>query len=1175
MKIEQPVSDFFTAGGTLPPDAPSYVKRPTDDELFRHVMAGEFCYVLTPRQMGKSSLMIRTAQRLQSEGFRSAIVDLTVTGTVESEDQWYKGILTQIKRRLRINIDPVNWWEQRKDIPNIQKFVEFFEEVLTEVKERVVIFMDEIDTTLKLDFRDDFFAGIRAIFNARAENPDLKRLTFVLLGVASPSDLIKDRNRTPFNIGQEIPLRPFSRESARMLETGLEESYPGSGKKILDRIFYWTNGHPYLTQKLCQSVVETEWKEFDENAIDLLVQNLFTSEEASRETNLQFVRDNVLNYPERRVILSLYKKLLRGDQVRDNKNSLPQNHLKLSGLARVEDGKLVVSNKIYRRVFDQRWVNRYTEIDWRYLIIGALSLIVLAFLGVFYNDGVRLPNQAATRVNGIPVYKDDRGIQYLADLFRMEPFVFANEYEYKAKDTFFNGFTTWEEQKALIEIAYGEPHPSPEDYQIVVAGLYTSLADVDTSSRTTELLELMQASLKEMKLQENDLYKEITYWLAARRDASNNNLQGALEQYNQAIALNPQNPATLFERARIYAEREEYENALKDYEQVVAIAPVCDVEPTTAPTSATSIVTGISSATPSGNLSSTPEFTSTGVSDSTPILRLTNTPAGTPAFPGTSVPSNPQIPVRATSTPTLTPTSVLLPVQPKFLTLGQRIAAVNNDIGQNHGLISFLSSVNLSDYQNLDSLGLLVTATPTSVLASLTTETPRTPVTTPLADCETGKVCIRWFVGLGTGTDSSQVTVEEEVVADFNASQDRIQLNLEVVPFDQAFDVLSTQIASGNGPDIVGPVGWGSSNDFHGEWLDLTPYIESSGFDTSIYDPALVRHYQTGEGQVALPFAVFPGAIYYVPALFDEAGLNYPPQTYGQKYVLPDGSEVEWSWDTLTEIAKLLTVDINGNNSTEPGFDSTQIVQVGYVPQWQTIQHIGTLYGGAASLYTGDAKGSYVSTIPDSWKEAFQWYYDGMWGEQPFMPTGPLAGAPEFDNGNVFNSGRAAMALTQSWYTCCIFDFQSGVNEFQLAVQPMGADGAVHGRVDMDSFRIWKGTEHPAETFEVFVYLITTGGDKLLPVYGAMSADVSKAGAYLESKAQDYPFVTTESWDVFLQGYAYPDIPSSEQYQPNPREATNRFNSFLNLLNNTPPDELDFDTEFQKLIDDLNTIYNQ
>lgn len=443
----------------------------------------------------------------------------------------------------------------------------------------------------------------------------------------------------------------------------------------------------------------------------------------------------------------------------------------------------------------------------------------------------------------------------------------------------------------------------------------------------------------------------------------------------------------------------------------------------------------------------------------------------------------------------------------------------------------------------------------------------------PVADCQAGKTCVRWFVGLGTGTNAEQITTQEEVVADFNASQDEIQLILEIYPYNAARDTLSTQIASGNGPDIVGPVGWGGSNDFFGQWLDIAPQIKETGFDTSIFDPALVKFYQVeGQGQVGLPFAVFPGAIYFVPSMFDEAGLAYPPQKYGDKYEL-DGKMVDWNWDTVTEVAKRLTVDVNGKDATQEGFDATKIVQLGYEPQWQSIQSVGTFYGGAAYLYAGDAPGNYTSTIPDSWKAGFKWFYDGMYGPQPYIGTGPLTGSPEFGAGNPFNSGKAAMGLTQTWYTCCLGEFKKAGYEFQLGIQPMGSDGKVHGRVDADTFRIWKGSKNPTAAFKVLAYLITTGADKLLPVYGAMPAVASKTQAFFDKKSADYPFVTKESWDVFVQGLAYPDAPSAEQYLPNSIKANARFSTFANLLRNTAG--LDFDAEYQKLVDDLTAIYNE
>ena len=454
------------------------------------------------------------------------------------------------------------------------------------------------------------------------------------------------------------------------------------------------------------------------------------------------------------------------------------------------------------------------------------------------------------------------------------------------------------------------------------------------------------------------------------------------------------------------------------------------------------------------------------------------------------------------------------------------------------------------------------------------TEVPPTLTPYPVKECEAGKVCVRVFVGLGGGSTPGEIAVEESVAADFNASQDKIQMILEVVPHAASRDTLSTEFASGNGPDIVGPVGWAGSNDFFGQWLDIAPLIKSGGFDTSIFDPALANSYQVeGQGQVGLPFAVFPGGIFFVPALFDEAGLAYPPQKYGDKYEL-DGKMVDWSWDTVTEVAKRLTIDKNGKNATEAGFDKTQIAQVGYNAQWQSAESIGTFYGGPALKYTGDQPGEYKVAITDGWKAAWEWYYDGMWGDQPFIATGPLSGSPEFGGGNVFNSGKAAMALTQTWYTCCLGTFAKA-NEFQIGIQPMSADGKVHGRIDADTFRIWKGTKNPEAAFEVLVYLVTTGGDKWLPSQGAMPAIASKTEAFFKAKSEQYPFVSQESWDVFVQGLAYPDSPSAESWAPSPIESSARVGTFKSLMETTPPDEFDFDTEYQKLLDDLQVIYDK
>ncbi len=152
----------------------------------------------------------------------------------------------------------------------------------------------------------------------------------------------------------------------------------------------------------------------------------------------------------------------------------------------------------------------------------------------------------------------------------------------------------------------------------------------------------------------------------------------------------------------------------------------------------------------------------------------------------------------------------------------------------------------------------------------------------------------------------------------FQCFPDKIELVLEVVPNvdNQSTSAFSAEIASGNGPDIVGPVGLDNSNAFSDQWLDLAPYVSETSFSL-VSDPALKTFFQSEVGQFGLPVGVYPSAVYYVPSLFDNAGLNYPPNKYGDKYVMPDGTVVDWNWDTLTQIARLLTIDANGQNASD------------------------------------------------------------------------------------------------------------------------------------------------------------------------------------------------------------------------------------------------------------------
>jgi multiple sugar transport system substrate-binding protein len=423
------------------------------------------------------------------------------------------------------------------------------------------------------------------------------------------------------------------------------------------------------------------------------------------------------------------------------------------------------------------------------------------------------------------------------------------------------------------------------------------------------------------------------------------------------------------------------------------------------------------------------------------------------------------------------------------------------------------------------------------------------------------KTVVNWFVGLGTGTQPNQIDVQNKVVADFNASQSDIELKINIAASNQvAPDALSTLIAAGTAPDIIGPVGFDGSNQFAGQWLDLQPYVDKAGYDLAQFPEALVNLYQTGdEGLLGIPFAVYPGMIFVNKDLFDEAGLEYPPAKFGDKYML-DGEEVEWNWDTLATIAKILTVDANGNDATSADFDPSKIVQFGFNHQWGTQRADFSTFGGSPVI--DEATGKVV--IPENWRAEAQWVYNGIWKDH-FIPTATYD-ASDLLKPSAFASGKVAMSRTPFWYTCCLGDLKGN---WDLAVTP-SYNGTYFAPADADTFRIYKGTKNPDAAFTVLQYLLGEGAGDLLAAYGAYPARPDLQAAAIDKQKETYPSV--ENWDAVAPSLEYATVPHHESYYPNYAKGQQRFNDFRTLMYGDTGESMDVNAELDKLQSDLQTI---
>jgi WD40 repeat protein len=361
--------NIFTVGGTVQANTYGvYIYRPADAELLKLCRSAEFTYVLTPRQMGKSSLMIFTAEQLIKDGIIPVIVDLQKIGTAVTAEAWYKGVLTEIADQLGLKTSVEPWWQKYSYLGVTQRLSRFFEKVIqAQVQQQVVVFVDEIDTTISLDFTDDFYAAIRSLYLARATQAGLQRLSFVLIGVATPEDLIQDKTRSPFNIGKSISLEGFTFHEAQPLAEGLVDL--GNSDAILKSILEWTGGQPFLTQKVCdlafkknKNIPAYEEKKLIGNLVnDQIIKNWRSKDQPVHLGTIEkriIYKEKHLSLKEPYAILRFYEKILQNPRIESPIKSIEEIELRQSGLVTTKQELLTVSNRIYEYVFNQEWISR-------------------------------------------------------------------------------------------------------------------------------------------------------------------------------------------------------------------------------------------------------------------------------------------------------------------------------------------------------------------------------------------------------------------------------------------------------------------------------------------------------------------------------------------------------------------------------------------------------------------------------------------------------------------------------------------------------------------------------------------------------------------------------------------------------------------------------------------------
>lgn len=291
----------FQTGGPVRADSPVYIPREADTRAAMYLQRMDYITLVEPREQGKTGLINRLKEQFSPQGYAFAIRDLMPDQVhAAAEQDWYRSLGNRLLHQLQFIPN-----EQRPDPPiNSAVWEQFLADIATlaeQCGQRVVIVLDEIGA-MPPAWATPFFSVIRSIYTSRQSFSFWQHLTFIIAGAFNPKDLIRDKTVSNFNIDQRIPLHDFDPGQVRQLTVHLQLP-KAITEALAERIHYWTDGQPYLCQRLCSYLVAQTAQINQENAaavVDTAVEQFFCDDthHLSRISDLSATPD-LLDYVRR------------------------------------------------------------------------------------------------------------------------------------------------------------------------------------------------------------------------------------------------------------------------------------------------------------------------------------------------------------------------------------------------------------------------------------------------------------------------------------------------------------------------------------------------------------------------------------------------------------------------------------------------------------------------------------------------------------------------------------------------------------------------------------------------------------------------------------------------------------------------------------------------------------
>ena len=529
-----------------------YVERNADSQIRQIIEEMDRPgYVLVARQMGKTNLLFNAKRELQNDSTIITYIDLS--NVFDNERDCYRNIIDTI---LDSNLDAFNGVSDEiensrleKDLPPHKEHILELRKLLNSIEGKIVIILDEIDALRTAHYSDKIFAQIRSNYFARTNYPELENLTYILSGVIEPTELIKDRNKSPFNIGEKIYLDDFTFDEH--LEF-ISKSKLNISAEIIQEIYDWTSGNPRLTFDICAEVEDFLIKngEINKTALKEIVDKKYLT--TFDVAPVDHIRELVTNNATVRNAISNLRKSGNGI------SSEIKNKLYLFGIINSDFNNLSIKNKIIDLSLSDGWLKSVDRQAKSLFEIGSEAIMK----GFDIKGGIETLKEYLDSDLNIPNAQRQLSLYYIGYGYHSQ-YHFKESNEYLLQQIVSCDISTdlHYRQKLFIGLNYislkdfekGESHlneiindyKDTPPYLNALLNLSTSLLEKgfeEYKERSKELLKTIIDNADKVELDESDRltineFKTLSYYYLAEISTKEDDFEEALSLIEKALII--------------------------------------------------------------------------------------------------------------------------------------------------------------------------------------------------------------------------------------------------------------------------------------------------------------------------------------------------------------------------------------------------------------------------------------------------------------------------------------------------------------------------------------------------------------------------------------------------------------------------------------------------------------